>query len=99
MKGLWGSRPALNLTQECSLTNSHIVKSIILTLVGICASAQLAHTQTYVDGHYRRDGAYVPGHYRSNPDGNRNNNWSYRGNYNPYTGRQGTEDPYRFNNW
>jgi hypothetical protein len=37
----------------------------------------------------------VQPHYRSSPDGSRLNNWSTRGNVNPYTGKPGTVDPYR----
>lgn len=45
----------------------------------------------YVNGHTRKDGTYVQPHYRSNPDGNFNNNWSTKGNVNPYTGKAGTK--------
>jgi len=55
----------------------------------------IATAQTHVDGHYRRDGTYVPPHYRTSPDGNTFNNWSTRGNVNPYTGERGTVDPYK----
>jgi hypothetical protein len=44
----------------------------------------------FVRGYTRRDGTYVRPHYRSNPDGNVANNWSTRGNVNPYTGQPGT---------
>jgi len=50
---------------------------------------------TYVDGYTRKDGTYVAPHYRSAPDGNPYNNYSTRGNTNPYTGEQGTVDPER----
>ena len=46
-----------------------------------------------VRGHYRKDGTYVQPHMRSAPDGNVSNNWSTRGNINPYTGEIGTKDP------
>jgi hypothetical protein len=42
----------------------------------------------HVDGHYR-NGSYVDSHYRSNPDGKLSNNWSTKGNTNPYTGKPG----------
>ena len=48
---------------------------------------------TYVDGYTRKDGTYVQPHYRSAPDTNRYNNYSTRGNVNPYTGEEGTKDP------
>jgi hypothetical protein len=52
------------------------------------ASPTLA--DTFVNGHFRSDGTYVEPHYRSTPDGNFSNNWSTRGNVNPYTGQWGT---------
>ena len=43
-----------------------------------------------VHGYTRADGAYVQPHMRSAPDGTTSNNWSTYGNYNPYTGKEGT---------
>lgn len=45
-----------------------------------------------VRGYTRSDGTYVAPHMRSAPDGNFSNNWSTRGNTNPYTGKEGTRD-------
>jgi hypothetical protein len=45
----------------------------------------------YVRGYTRRDGTYVAPHYRSAPDGDFYNNWSTKGNVNPYTGQPGTK--------
>lgn len=47
----------------------------------------------WVDGYTRSNGTYVQGHYRSGPDSNSSNNWSTRGNQNPYTGSWGTRQP------
>lgn len=44
-----------------------------------------------VRGYSRKDGTYVQPHRRSAPDGNFGNNWSTRGNVNPYTGEPGTK--------
>ena len=41
-------------------------------------------------GYTRKDGTYVAPHTRSAPDGNFGNNWSTKGNINPYTGEEGT---------
>jgi len=46
---------------------------------------------TSVEGYTRRDGSYVAPHQRSMPDGSANNNWSTKGNLNPYTGKAGTQ--------
>jgi hypothetical protein len=54
------------------------------------AIASTADAQVRVRGYTRRDGTYVAPHYRSNPDGNFWNNWSTKGNVNPYTGAPGT---------
>ena len=67
---------------------------IAATLISLGGLSAVHAGSTYVDGHFRRDGTYVPGHHRTTPDSNRLNNWSTRGNTNPYTGRQGTVDPY-----
>lgn len=49
-----------------------------------------AFADVYVNGYYRSNGTYVQPHYRSDPDGYKWNNWSSRGNVNPYTGKVGT---------
>jgi hypothetical protein len=47
-----------------------------------------------VDGYYRSNGTYVNPHYRSAPNNTTLDNYSTKGNYNPYTGAAGTRDPY-----
>jgi len=54
-----------------------------------------ANADTYVRGYMRSDGTYVQPHYRTNPNSSVYDNYSTRGNVNPYTGRAGTVDPYR----
>ena len=44
-----------------------------------------------VRGFTRKDGTYVQPHYRSSPDSSFYNNWSTKGNVNPYTGKSGTK--------
>jgi hypothetical protein len=48
----------------------------------------------YVQPHARNDGSYVQPHYRSAPNESRYDNYSTRGNYNPYTGKAGTRSPW-----
>lgn len=48
----------------------------------------------HVRGYFRSDGTYVQPHYRSAPNRTTLDNWSTRGNVNPYTGQVGTRDPY-----
>ena len=47
----------------------------------------------HVKGYYKKNGTYVAPHYRSHPDKSYNNNWSTKGNVNPYTGKPGTKNP------
>ncbi len=43
----------------------------------------------YVNGYTRKDGTYVQGHNRSDPNDTVRDNYSYKGNVNPYTGEEG----------
>ena len=45
----------------------------------------------HVNGYYRKDGAYVHSYERSDPNGTVRDNYSYKGNINPYTGAVGTD--------
>lgn len=44
----------------------------------------------HVNGYFRSNGTYVAPHYQSSPDSSFYNNWSTKGNVNPYTGKAGT---------
>ena len=57
-----------------------------------------SYADTWVNGYTKSNGTYVQGHYRSSPDSTVNNNWSTRGNVNPYTGVQGTRNPSFYGN-
>lgn len=65
---------------------------IALLLSFICVSAFAK--DTYVRGYARKNGTYVPAHHRTSTDSSKLNNYSTRGNTNPYTGKPGTVDPY-----
>lgn len=75
-----------------------IVLTIALTAFAALSVAQ-AFAQVRVDGYTKRNGTYVAPHIRSNPDGNRFNNYSTQGNFNPYTGRAGTRSYDNFGNY
>lgn len=64
-----------------------------LAAVALWIPASVAWSDTYVHGHTRKDGTYVQPHYRSSPNSSYNDNWSVRGNTNPYTGKSGTLPP------
>lgn len=54
-------------------------------------SLDVVSAQTYVRGYTKKDGTYVEPHYRSSPNGTKSDNYSTKGNYNPYTGKPGTK--------
>lgn len=66
-------------------------KIIIFLMVVLFAGTAFAEDRVGVKGYTRRDGTYVAPHYRSSPDSSRSNNWSTKGNINPYTGEEGTK--------
>lgn len=69
-------------------------KILIAALCFVTATSAIAQRTTSVRGYTRKDGTYVPPHVRTTPNSTRTDNWSTRGNVNPYTGREGTKDPY-----
>jgi hypothetical protein len=52
-----------------------------------------ADAQVSVKGYYRSNGTYVQPHVRSAPNNTTADNWSTKGNINPYTGEKGTTNP------
>jgi hypothetical protein len=45
----------------------------------------------YTNSYFRHDGTHVEGYHSTNPNRTRNDNFSTRGNANPYTGTAGTK--------
>lgn len=64
-----------------------------VALFAIACLSVPAVADTYVSGYTRSNGTYVAPHYRSSPDSSFNNNWSTKGNTNPYTGQSGYKTP------
>ncbi len=63
----------------------------IFCLLLLTAIAKADH---YVNGYTRSNGTYVQPHMQSNSNNNAYDNYSTRGNTNPYTGTRGTNDAY-----
>lgn len=82
------------------------MKRLILVAAFIAASvapilvapSEALACDTYVSGYTRSDGTYVSGHYRSCPNNTTLDNWTTRGNYNPYTGEPGYRSP-SYSSW
>jgi hypothetical protein len=70
------------------------MKKLLFILLFLMGSIQSSFAFVYVNGYVRSNGTYVAPHYRSDPDGNSYNNFSTKGNVNPFTGNPGYKDPY-----
>jgi len=70
------------------------MKKLFLALLATVLVAPAVSAQVRVRGYTRNDGTYVAPHYRSAPNGTTLDNYSTRGNVNPYTGAVGTRNPY-----
>lgn len=64
---------------------------IIFIIISFFSISTLADVS--VKGYYRKDGTFVKPHYRSEPNSIQSDNWSTKGNINPYTGEKGTKEP------
>jgi len=73
------------------------MKLFLAILALIFATAALA--DTHVRGYYKKNGTYVQPHYRSSPNSTSNDNFSTKGNVNPYTGKEGTKNPEPINQY
>ena len=53
----------------------------------------------YVKGYTRKDGTTVRGYYKSAPNYTKSDNYTTKGNINPYTGELGKKEIYDYNNY
>lgn len=66
------------------------MQRILLAIIAVFL-ADVALADNYTRPHMRKDGTYVPGHYSTEPNDRRYDNYSGRGNINPYTGERGSQ--------
>lgn len=71
---------------------------VLLAAIGVLAlpldaTAKSGSGSHSVKGYTKKDGTYVAPHKQTNPNGTKRDNWSTKGNVNPYTGKPGTKNP------
>jgi len=66
------------------------MKSLGIAALLLIAGSATAQTPAHVDGYLKKDGTYVQPHMKTTPDATKDNNYSSKGNVNPYTGKEGT---------
>jgi len=72
-----------------------LVLALLIGVLSFSASADARTTR--VRGYYKPStGSYVAPHYKTTPNRSKFDNFSTKGNYNPYTGKKGTVNPFRW---
>ena len=69
------------------------IKISTVAVITLFSTSILA--DVHVNGYVKKDGTYVAPHYRSSPNSSFDDNWSTKGNVNPYTGEEGSLNPYK----
>jgi hypothetical protein len=78
------------------------MKKTLILFVSVLAmlslfSRNVEARTTYVKSYYKPStGRYVEPSYRTSPNKTKLDNYSTKGNYNPYTGKKGTSNPYKW---
>lgn len=65
---------------------------LLLPLLFVVIS-NVALADTHVRGYTRQDGTYVEPYYRTDANSTKYDNYSTKGNTNPYTGQEGYKNP------
>jgi len=75
------------------MKNYFLVLALLIGVLSFSASADARTTR--VRGYYKPStGSYVAPHYKTTPNRSQFDNFSTKGNYNPYSGKKGTVNPY-----
>ncbi len=74
-----------------------VVSSFLLIVLAFTLVVSNADAATRVKGYTRKSGKYVAPHYKSTSNRTKFDNYSTKGNINPYTGKKGTVNPYKIN--
>ena len=69
-----------------------IIALVFLTLVFLVNTVD-CNAYVRVRSYFRKSGSYVPSYHRTNSNSYKWDNWSAKGNVNPFTGRKG------YKNW
>lgn len=67
--------------------------AILLTFVVSLFSFSIVDASTSVKSYYTKKGTYVQSYIRTSPNRTKLDNYSTKGNYNPYTGKKGYASP------
>ncbi|WP_263833728.1 hypothetical protein [Sulfurospirillum oryzae] len=57
------------------------------------SSSSKSYSDVSVKGYTKKDGTHVSAYKRTSPNSSKSDNYSTKGNVNPYTGKKGTKNP------
>lgn len=69
---------------------------LILIFIFLISFPTNVEAATRVRGYIKNNGTYVAPHYKTPPNKSKFDNYSTKGNINPYTGKKGSVDPFKF---
>jgi len=81
----------MKLKYEVSPAIQQAIKFLLLSL-GVFSCITISQAKN-IHGYYKKNGTYVASHHRSSANKTQRDNWSTKGNVNPYTGKKGTKEP------
>jgi hypothetical protein len=74
-----------------------LIAGLTLVLFLFVSAGSVEAKTVSVRGYYKPSTShYVMPSYRTSPNKTKFDNYSTKGNYNPYTGKMGTKNPYRY---
>lgn len=74
-----------------------LVAALFIGVLSLSFSISAEARTTRVREYYKPStGKYVAPHYKTTPNRSKFDNYSTKGNYNPYSGKKGTVNPYRW---
>lgn len=75
-----------------AMSSAGLTFSTIALSVSLAIPADVSASE-HVRGHMKKDGKYIAPHNRTNANKTQRDNWSSKGNTNPYTGKSGHKTP------
>lgn len=74
-----------------------ILLALLVGVLSFSISASAEARTTRVRGYYKPStDSYVAPHYKTTPNRSKFDNFSTKGNYNPFTGKKGTVNPFKW---
>jgi len=68
---------------------NNITKILVIVFAFLFIFVSKTNAYVRVRSYFKNNGSYVQSHYRTNSNSYKFDNWSYRGNVNPFNGRRG----------